>query len=108
MERINLTMLESQFKKKWQKKFKDAGWVVIQLDPTAGVPMGFPDTLILSPTGYHCFIEWKKSANAKKQPLQEYWSVKLNNMSHDAFFINPNNVEEMYAKIVQESNNSPR
>ena len=100
-------MLESQFKKKWQKKFKDAGWVVIQLDPTAGVSMGFPDTLILSPTGYKCFVEWKKSASAKKQPLQEYWSVKLNNMGHDAFFINPRNASASSGSINSKSISKP-
>ena len=86
-------MLESQFKKKIQTEMKKGGWVFIQL--VAGtVPVGFPDTLCLSPTGEHFFVEWKKSKNAKKQPLQDYWNNKLNDMGHDAWFVYPENIEE--------------
>lgn len=87
-------MLESKFKSDIRKEFKAKGWVFIQLDPGGGVPMGFPDTLVLSPTGYHCFVEWKKSRTAKRQPLQLYWNIKLNDMLQDSFFVYPEMVDD--------------
>ncbi len=87
-------MLEKNFKKKQQEDLEKLGWVFIQLVADSGIPMGFPDTEAISPTGYHCYIEWKKSKNAKRQPLQEYWNKKLNDMGHDAWFVYPENVEE--------------
>ena len=85
-------MLESQFKKKEREYFEKLGWKFITLEPGGGVPQGFPDTLVISPTGYHCFVEWKKSATAKRQPLQAYWINKLNSMGHDAAFVSSENV----------------
>ena len=96
-------MLERNFKKKIQKEMSAAGWVFIQLVADSGIPMGFPDTEVLSPNGYHCFVEWKKSKNAKKQPLQEYWNKKLNSMGQDAFFVYPENVEEWRDRIISKS-----
>jgi hypothetical protein len=96
-------MLESKFKATQREYFEKLGWKFIQLDPGAGVPMGFPDTLCLSPTGYSCYVEWKKSRTAEKQPLQDYWNEKLNSMGHDAFFVNPSNVEEWRRAVIQKS-----
>ena len=96
-------MLESKFKSNQREYFEKQGWKFIQLDPGAGVPTGFPDTLILSPTGYACYTEWKKSKNAKKQPLQEYWNKRLNSMGHDAFFVYPENVEEWRQNVINRS-----
>lgn len=96
-------MLESQFKKKEREAFEKLGWKFITLEPGAGVPQGWPDTLMLSPTGYHCFIEWKKDSNARRQPLQDYWNQKLNDMGHDAFFVYPENVENWRAYVIRES-----
>jgi len=96
-------MLESKFKAKQREEFEAIGWKFIQLDPGAGVPTGFPDTLVLSPTGYACYTEWKKSKTAKKQPLQEYWINKLNDMGHDAFLVCPENLEEWRAYAISQS-----
>lgn len=93
-------MLESTFKADQRKDFEKMGWKFIVQDPGAGVPQGFPDTLVLSPTGYHCFTEWKKSRTAKKRPLQDYWNKKLNEMGHDAFFVYPENVEAWRDKVI--------
>lgn len=90
---INCVMLERNFKKKIQQRLEGNGWVFVQLVAGAGVPKGFPDTLAISPSGYICFVEWKKNQDANKQPLQEYWVNKLNNMGHEAFFVFPENVE---------------
>jgi hypothetical protein len=93
-------MLEKDFKKKQQEDFKAIGWIVIQCVAGSGIPMGFPDTEFISPTGYHCFVEWKKMKSARRQPLQEYWNKKLNSMGHDAFFVYPENVEEWREQII--------
>lgn len=94
-------MLERYFKKKEQERFKKRGWIIIQLVAGPGVPSGFPDTLFLAPNGYHCFVEWKKSEDAKKQPLQPYWNAKLNGMKHDTFFAEPENIQEILSKILK-------
>lgn len=100
-------MLESQFKKKQREYFEKLGWKFIVFDPGAGVPRGFPDTLCVSPNGYHCFVEWKKSKDAKKQPLQEYWNKWLNENKHDAFFVYPENGGEWRDRIVSISRKLP-
>ena len=97
-------MLERNFKSKQKEDFEKMGWIFIQLVADSGVPMGFPDTLCLSPTGYACYVEWKKSKDAKKQPLQRYWNKKLNSMGHDAFFVYPENVEEWKNEVIYKSN----
>lgn len=96
-------MLERNFKKKVKEDFEAMGWVFIQLVADSGIPMGFPDTECISPTGYHCFVEWKKSKGAKKQPLQVYWNKKLNNMGHDTFFVSPENVEGWRDAVIKKS-----
>ena len=96
-------MLESNFKKKEREAFEKLGWKFITLEPGAGVPMGFPDTLLLSPTGYSCYVEWKKSANAKRQPLQEYWNRWLNDRVHDAFFVYPENLNTWREDVIRKS-----
>lgn len=94
-------MLESKFKSDQRKDFEELGWKFITLDPGGGVPVGFPDTLVLSPTGYHCFVEWKKSKNAKKQPLQEYWHNWLKERGHDAFFVPPEVVNDWRQEVIK-------
>lgn len=92
-------MLESKFKTKQREDFEKLGWKFITLDPGGGVPTGFPDTLVLSPTGYSCFVEWKKHRTSKKQPLQEYWHKWLNDNGHNAWFVFPQNVNEWRDKM---------
>lgn len=96
-------MIESKFKKKQREAFEKDGWKFITLEPGGGVPTGFPDTLVISPTGYHCFTEWKKSETASKRPLQDYWNSKLKHMQHDAFFVQPENVEEWKNEVISKS-----
>lgn len=96
-------MLEKDFKKKAKIDLTKQGWRFIELAQDGIIPMGFPDTLCLSPNGYLCFVEWKKAKGAKRQPLQNYWNNKLNEMGHDAFFVYPENYEEWYAEAVRKS-----
>ena len=101
-------MLERNFKSKQKEDFEAMGWVFIQLVSESGIPMGFPDTECISPTGYHCYVEWKKSKNSKKQPLQQYWNKKLNDMGHDAFFVSPESKEVWRDTIIRKSRELPR
>lgn len=95
-------MLEKNFKAKVKDRLKD--WQFIELTAGAGIPKGFPDTLALSPNGYHCFIEWKKYKSAKRQPLQDYWNSQLNNHQHDSYIIYPENVEQQL-KVIKNNDN---
>lgn len=97
-------MRESYFKSKVRKDFLDNGWLVVQHTAGSGIPHGFPDTEFLSPTGYACKVEFKKSKNAKKQPLQDYWHEKLNKMGHDTFFVYPDNYDEWRRHVITISN----
>lgn len=101
-------MLESKFKLKQREELEALGWKFVQFSNEAG--RGFPDTLCLAPNGYHCFVEWKKSKNSKKQPLQNYWRQKLGDMNHDAFFVSPETVwiwrEQMFKKGGKDAGNS--
>jgi len=94
-------MLESKFKSKQREEFMALGWVFIQLDPGAGVPTGFPDTLVLSPTGYACYTEWKTMT--KPKPLQKYWHQKLKEMGYDAFFVSPEVVDDWKQEVIKKS-----
>ncbi len=98
-------MLESKFKTKVREEFEARGWKFITLDPGGGVPRGFPDTLVLSPTGYSCHVEWKQAKNAKKQPLQKHWHQWLNDRGHDAFFVYPENLSEWRAIMLRKGEN---
>lgn len=82
------------------------GWKFIVQEPGAGVPYGFPDTLCLAPNGYHCFTEWKKAKNSKKQPLQNYWNKWLNDRGHDAFFVYPTNCDSWKKKVLRKGGQS--
>lgn len=94
-------MLESKFKLNQREDFEAKGWKFITLDPGGGVPTGFPDTLVLSPTGYACYTEWKQSRTAKRKPLQKYWHQWLRDKGHDAFFVFPENINEWREEVLR-------
>ena len=76
-------------------KARFPGCVVMKTDPT--YIQGLPDLLILHNDKW-ASLEVKKSANAKKQPNQEHYVNKMNEMSFSSF-IYPENKDEVLSKL---------
>lgn len=92
-------MLESQFQSKLIKELKRLfpGCIVMKSDP--GYLQGIPDLIILYKNKW-ATLECKRSAGAKKQPNQEYYIGKMNEMSFSRF-ICPENKEEVLCDLQQ-------
>lgn len=90
-------MLENKFQAKLIKELKEEfpGCIVMKND--SSYIQGIPDLLILHEDKW-AGLEVKKSANAKKQPNQEYYVDKMNEMSF-AKFIHPGNKEEILNEL---------
>lgn len=84
-------MLENSFKTKLisEIKAKFPGAIISHLRD----PQGIPDLIVLYKDKW-AVLEGKKSSNSKKQPNQEYYIDKMNQMSF-ARFICPKNKEEI-------------
>ena len=92
-------MLESQFQAKLIKELKKRfpGCIVMKSD--SGYLQGIPDLLILYNDKW-ASLECKKSAGAKRQPNQEYYVGRMNEMSFSRF-ISPENEEEVLHELQQ-------
>lgn len=92
-------MLESQFQSKIIKKLKKLfpGCIVVKNDPC--YIQGFPDLTVYYGDKW-ATLECKQSAGAKKQPNQEYYVGKMNEMSFSRF-ICPENEEEVLNDLQQ-------
>ena len=92
-------MLESQFQSKLIKELKKLvpGCIVIKSD--SGYLQGIPDLLILFNDKWAA-LECKQHAGAKKQPNQEYYVGKMDEMSFSRF-ICPENKEEVLHDLQQ-------
>jgi hypothetical protein len=92
-------MLESQFQSKLIKELKKlfGGAMVIKSD--SGYLQGIPDLLILFNDKWAA-LECKQHAGAKKQPNQEYYVGKMDEMSFSRF-ICPENKEEVLHDLQQ-------
>ena len=86
-------MKESDFQKKLigqlEKRFP--GSIIMKNDPT--YIQGIPDLTMLYKNSFVAF-ECKRSANASKQPNQEWYVNEINKMGGIAYFIYPENMEE--------------
>lgn len=92
-------MLENKFQANLIKEIKEnlPGCVVMKND--SSYIQGIPDLLVLYEDKW-ASLECKKSANARKQPNQEYYVEKLDEMSF-ARFISPENKEEVLHDLQQ-------
>lgn len=92
-------MLESQFQSKLIKELKKLlpGCIVMKSD--SGYLQGIPDLLILFNDKWAA-LECKQHAGAKKQPNQEYYVGKMDEMSFSRF-ICPENKEEVLHDLQQ-------
>lgn len=94
-----LLMLESEFQNKLIQELKKMfkGCIVTKLDSSH--IQGIPDLLILYNNKW-ATLECKKSVRAKKQPNQEYYVGRMNEMSFSRF-ICPENKEEVLHDLQQ-------
>lgn len=92
-------MLENKFQSELIKDIKKRfpGSIVMKADPTH--IQGIPDLLILYKNRWAA-LECKKSISAHKQPNQEYYVEKMNQMSFSKF-ICPENKEEVLHELQQ-------
>lgn len=92
-------MLESKFQANLVAELKRRfpGCIVTKND--ANYIQGIPDILILY-NNMWASLECKKSASAKKQPNQEYYVRRMNEMSFSRF-ICPENKEEVLNELQQ-------
>lgn len=92
--------LESGFQDKLRNELKELfpGCMIFKMDQVQGIP----DLLILYKDKW-ASLENKKSANAKRQPNQEYYVDKMNEMSFSRF-IYPENKEEVLNELQQTFN----
>lgn len=89
--------LERDFQSKLVKKLKKTfdGCIVTKLD--SSMIQGIPDLLILYKNKW-ATLECKKDSRAKKQPNQEYYVTKMNEMSFSRF-ISPENKEAVIDEL---------
>ena len=87
--------LESGFQDKLREELQKLfpGCLIFKMDQIQGIP----DLLILHKNMW-ASLECKKSANAKKQPNQEYYVGLMNDMSFSRF-ICPENKEEVLNEL---------
>lgn len=90
-------MKESKFQANLIKELKDSYPDCIVLKNDSGYLQGIPDLLVLNDDKWVA-LECKKSKEALKQPNQEYYICKMNNMSYAAF-ICPENKQEVMNDI---------
>lgn len=90
-------MKESKFQSNLKKELKNMfpGCIVTKLD--SGDIQGIPDLLILYKNKW-ATLENKKTAKAHKQPNQEYYVNKMNDMSFSKF-IYPENKDEVLTDL---------
>lgn len=90
-------MLENKFQAKLIKELKELfdGCIVMKND--ASYIQGIPDLLVLYRNKW-ASLECKKSANAKRQPNQEYYVGRMDEMSFSRF-ICPENKDEVLDEL---------
>lgn len=90
-------MLENKFQAKLIKEIKEMFPDCIVMKNDSSYIQGIPDLLVLHKDKWGS-LECKKTANAKRQPNQEYYVERMNAMSF-ARFISPENKEEVLQEL---------
>lgn len=95
-------MLENKFQSKLIKDIKKEfpGCMVLKND--SSYLQGVPDLTIFH-NNHWAMLEVKKNKNAKRQPNQEYYVDKLNEMSY-ASFIYPENKDQVMEELKRKFN----
>jgi hypothetical protein len=95
----NHSMLENKFQANLIKELKDMfpGCIVMKND--ASYIQGIPDLLVLYEDKW-ASLEVKRSSSAKRQPNQDYYVGRMNEMSFSRF-ICPENKEEVLYELQQ-------
>lgn len=88
-----MSKLESKFQKEFIDKVKNRYPGSIALKNDSSYIQGFPDWTILYKDKW-AVLEMKKERGARKQPNQEYYVEKLNDMSFSRFVF-PENEDEV-------------
>ena len=98
-----MSMLENKFQSKLIKEIKDKfpGCMVLKNDPT--YIQGVPDLTVFHESKWAA-LEVKKDAKAHKQPNQEYYVGKMDDMSF-ARFVCPENKDEVLNDLDKHFNN---
>ena len=86
-------MLENKFQANLIKELKEMFPDCIVMKNDSSYIQGIPDLLVLHKNKW-ASLECKKNANAKKQPNQEYYVGRMNEMSFSRF-ICPENKQEV-------------
>lgn len=92
-----MAKLESDFQKELMDEIRDRypGCMILKND--SGYIQGIPDWTILYKKKW-AVIEAKRKRTAKKQPNQDYYVDKLNDMSYSSFAY-PENKEEVLEQL---------
>jgi hypothetical protein len=94
-----MAKLERDFQANLVKELKTMfpGCIVMKND--SSYIQGIPDLIVLHKDKW-ASLECKKSANAKKQPNQEYYVGIMNDMSYSSFIF-PENKEDVLRELQQ-------
>ena len=94
-----MNKLERDFQRDVVKQLKSMfdGCIVMKLDPN--YIQGIPDFLVLYKDKW-ATLEFKRSADAKKRPNQEYYVERMNDMSFSRIIF-PENEEEVLYELQQ-------
>ncbi len=88
---------ENKFQAELIKQIKNEFPNCMVLKNDSGYLQGVPDLLVLNEDKW-VSLECKRSANASRQPNQEFYVAKMNAMSYSAF-VCPENKEEVMNDI---------
>lgn len=90
-------MLENKFQAKVIKELKQMFPDCIVMKNDSSYIQGIPDLLVLNKNKW-ASLEIKKNANAKKQPNQEYYVDKMDQMSFSRF-VCPENKDQVLDEL---------